>query len=409
MPSSFTWIDYSESDRRRALDTISLFREAGTVDDLGLGTVRDTFADLLFPGTSTIQTRARYFLLIPWIYLELERARISSAEATQSARKREVRLIDVLTKTGENEGVIGIEARDTLRRLPSNVYWQGLAIWGIRNFQASQEQYHRSLDRFYARTRGRASSHDDDVGSIERVSANWHPGLPSAPGNLWDYATLALRPEEASFLRERIMARAPGSLLAFLVDQESMSARTDYPWAHPYDGTLTARNREQLEHAHNFALVMHGAALLYNLMLAEKQAGNGSTSTYVVKYQTAIEEWATDMDARQGMLRHWDRDAFWTTVFDKNPGITTSTRSFINAWLDIAVADHRVEHLSNSERARQLIERREKMTKGKRARLQNPGALGNWKGETGAGAYRFSYRWEVVQTIVGDIVAGLRS
>ena len=47
MPSSFTWLDYSEFERKRMLDVIELFRDRSTVDELGLGTVRDVFADKL--------------------------------------------------------------------------------------------------------------------------------------------------------------------------------------------------------------------------------------------------------------------------------------------------------------------------------------------------------------------------
>ena len=57
------------------LDVVDLFREKGTVDELGLGPIRDAFADRLFPGTSTLQSRTRYWLLIPWLYLQLEAER----------------------------------------------------------------------------------------------------------------------------------------------------------------------------------------------------------------------------------------------------------------------------------------------------------------------------------------------
>jgi hypothetical protein len=63
--SSFTWLDYADTDRRQAMDFLSQLGEKGTVDQLGIGTVRDAIADILFPGTSTIQTRARYFLFVP--------------------------------------------------------------------------------------------------------------------------------------------------------------------------------------------------------------------------------------------------------------------------------------------------------------------------------------------------------
>ncbi len=35
------WLDYSERDRKRALDVVGLLREPSTVDELGLGPVRD--------------------------------------------------------------------------------------------------------------------------------------------------------------------------------------------------------------------------------------------------------------------------------------------------------------------------------------------------------------------------------
>src|SRR2546425_11443797 len=119
--SAFAWLSYSESERRKALDVISLFRERDTRDELGIGVIRDAFANILFPGTSTIQTRARYFLFVPWIYLRLERQRIPSAEIARRARRAEIDLIERLLASGESDGVIGRLARATLQRLPSNI------------------------------------------------------------------------------------------------------------------------------------------------------------------------------------------------------------------------------------------------------------------------------------------------
>ena len=109
--SSLAWLDFSESDRQKALDVIDLFREKGTVDELGIGTVRDSFADLLFPGTSTIMTRARYYLFVPWIYQRHEQKKTPSNEITHAARKDEIALVEALAKSEDIKGVIGIEAR----------------------------------------------------------------------------------------------------------------------------------------------------------------------------------------------------------------------------------------------------------------------------------------------------------
>jgi hypothetical protein len=113
------------------LDVIDLFREHETRDELGIGSVRDAFADLLFPGTSTIMTRARYFLIVPWLYQRLEARRVSSAEVAAKARAAELDLIEVIGRSSDHDGQIGKRAKRRLKRLPSSVYWQGLGVWGI--------------------------------------------------------------------------------------------------------------------------------------------------------------------------------------------------------------------------------------------------------------------------------------
>ena len=62
------WVDFSKEDREKVLDVMSLLQEQGAVDELGIGLVRDGFANYFFPGTSTVQTRAKYFLIIPYVF-----------------------------------------------------------------------------------------------------------------------------------------------------------------------------------------------------------------------------------------------------------------------------------------------------------------------------------------------------
>ena len=64
------WIDFSKEDRQKALDVINLLSEQGAVDELGIGIIRDAFANYFFPGTSPIQTRAKYFLIVPYVLRE---------------------------------------------------------------------------------------------------------------------------------------------------------------------------------------------------------------------------------------------------------------------------------------------------------------------------------------------------
>ncbi len=52
MTSTFGWLDTDSEQRRRMLEVVDLFKEEGTVDELGIGSIRDALADSLFPGTS---------------------------------------------------------------------------------------------------------------------------------------------------------------------------------------------------------------------------------------------------------------------------------------------------------------------------------------------------------------------
>ena len=121
---AFVWLDYSERERRKMLDIVDLFRERDTRDELGIGSVRDAFADMLFPGTSTIMTRARYFLLVPWTYQRLERLWIRSVEIAVRARQAELNLVESIERSDDSDGNIGKLAKTALKRLPSSVYWQ---------------------------------------------------------------------------------------------------------------------------------------------------------------------------------------------------------------------------------------------------------------------------------------------
>ena len=201
------------------LEVVNLFREKGTLDELGFGVIRDAFADHFFPGTSTIQTRARYFLFLPWIYSKLEADRISSAQIDQQARRWQAQLAHALAASGQGEsaGVIGIQAGERLQRPPSVVYWSGMKRWGVRTSPGSLEQYHLSFDNLHAEARHGLRSDDGEGELVEASRRNWHGGLPAAPEGLFDATTFNLTREEAHYLQERILTSVPGTMLAYVV------------------------------------------------------------------------------------------------------------------------------------------------------------------------------------------------
>lgn len=399
MASTFTWLDYSEHERQRILIAINGM-ERDTRDELGIGSVRDGFADLFFPGTSTIQTRARYFLFIPWIYAALESRRTPSVTFAARARQDEVRLIDALAAGDASAGIIGIQARGRLQRLPSMIYWQGLGSWGIRLYPGSQDQYYRSLDSYYLA--GMRGLRDDDGEPLRGTAfRRWHAGLPPAPADIPRGASLRLTQGEARYLRERIVTSAPRTLLAFLVDRGIPTAAVDFPWEHPQYAEFSERVREALDHSRNFSEVIHGSALLYNLMLAEL-AGKDQL---VESFHQRLAEWQRTLDERRRELASWDRTRFWEIVTSSGASPSSRARLFINQWLEFAISVDTVDGLIADQGARRLIHERERALKGGLARLDCRRALEKWSGE--AGTAQLVYRWPVAQRMVDDILAGL--
>lgn len=403
--STFTWLDYSESDRRHMLEVVQLFQEPSTLDELGIGTVRDAFADRLFPGTSTIQTRARYFLFVPWIYRYLEERRVAASRIAERARYDEARLMKSLAQSHPDEtGIIGRDAGRNLKRLPSNIYWRGLFVWGLRQFPGSQAQYHRSLDSFYA-TNQRIRQEYSENEEREALRHNWHANLPEPPDRFPDEATLWLTAKEADYLRERIVTSLPGTLLAYLVEYGRPAAPTRFPWQHPQYGEFPQAQQIELQHARNFSEVIHGASLLYNLMLAEQWEALGIGQHLVELYASDLADWAGTLTQRRTELAKWDwHHQFWDLVYESNPRVPYLTRHFIQEWFALVLASGGAATIADNPQARQLISDRESRLKRRLARLHNPRALELWSGVSGAA--QLNFRWNVVQTLIGDMLRG---
>ena len=398
MPSTFAWLDHSEEQRRKVLDVIDLFKEQGTVDELGLGTVRDALADILFPGTSNLMSRASYYLFIPWMYQRLERQKTPASEIAAKARREELKLIERLLEAGETEGVIGRRARGGLQRLPSGLYWAGLKRLGICVFDGSQESYHRSVDRFYERHK--MSVRTDDGERVGGGRENWHPRLPAAPPEWPNKADFGLTVPEAEFLRDQLALAAPSSLFALLARASDAPTDVEFPWAHPHQSTFSDRIQWQLNHARCISEVMHGAALLYNLILAELT----SNPSRVDEYRSKLQEWADLIDGRLVHLRAWDRADAWRCVESEGAKVPRPTREFVDRWCDLAI-DGVPARISDNDQARLLVSNRERRLKGPLARVENQRARELWQGASSA--RRLQYRWPNAAVIIDDIVSAL--
>jgi hypothetical protein len=232
----------------------------------------------------------------------------------------------------------------------------------------------------------------------------WHTDLPKQPDDLLDTTTFSLTSDEADYLRERILAEASGSLLAYCLDGSRRLTRIEYPWLHPDLAALPRQLRADLDHSRRFAALSYGASLLYNLMLAEKaaEAEMPVANGLVDKRRTELAEWASTM-ARESLFRSWRMSELWSTVIGNGHDISHPTRQFVEGLVAFIQPDP--SGFADHYGARRLIQQRELTLKGGLARLTHRRALERFSGE--AGLYRQTYRWPNVKRILADIHAGL--
>jgi hypothetical protein len=404
MTSAISWLDFSEEDQRSAREILQLFTQPGSVDELGIGPVRDALSDAMFPGTSVLHTRARYLLFIPWLFAEGARLRPAGAPLLGWVDHQERRLIEALRRGGFGDaghGLIGRNAGASLKHLPSSIYWHALQEWQILTRPGTIEQIAGAPQRTHSVEAALTEfvEHDDAV---------WDPNLPKPPESFFQMegAAFSLEAEEAEWLAERIEKSVPGTLLEWLVASNiAPKATSGAPWEDSSVSPAPAELSRVLSHAHLFSAVLHGAALLYKLIVAERCAELGLTHTSekVADYKSRLEVWATGLGGLGHRLTTWPIDQFWGLVMSANPGIPLLTRSFIDKWIALVLPSEG-RSVANNEVARQLIGSRERQLKGGRSRLTNDRLLHEWTGSSGADPLTF--RWQQVKVLVTDISAG---
>ena len=130
------WIDFSRSERNKIIQTLKMLEESTALDELGIGVIRDGYADILFPGVSTLQTRAKYFVLLPYLFAMAERQNFKrSSEILPWMHRQEDLLVPTLIKNSEDTtGVIGLRAHKqgkSVKVKSSSIYWNGMRTFEI--------------------------------------------------------------------------------------------------------------------------------------------------------------------------------------------------------------------------------------------------------------------------------------
>lgn len=401
MASALTWLDSSADEQRRMRELLNLFTESETLDDLGVGQIRDTFSDLVFPGTSTLLTRARYLVIVPWCYMLAEKRGLTGERFQATVERYEREFIKWMRDAGSPPGLIGRVSGPTVKTLPSALYANALDSYGIR--LADQPPS--------GRTR-----YDGGGELTHRQLGMWHATTPTPPPDFPRRLEggLDLTRAEAGWIEDRILDTQRETLLGqLLLCDHGVDTDSSAPWMDPAASDISAATRRQLEHARLFSGAIHGAHLLYNLMVAERYEASGydAVEDPVASYRAALEDWSAEVRGDPAYGR-WDRDDFWSMLIAANPrvGSNVAARQFVTAWVDAVLSGEALIAAGQevgSTHLRHLIAGRERFVKHQQARLTSTARLKAWSGNSGAG--RLVFRWPQVRRILGDIQTGLGS
>ena len=390
------WIDFSDSDRKRTMDVLRLFQEQGAMDELGIGVIRDGFANYFFPGTSTIQTRAKYFFIIPYAMMDTvaDSRVISVQNALRKLDEIEKESASILKKNSGDLGVIGATILPKwVVRPPSTIYWNGIRTLRLFNGGLLQNMTIPEYFRLAIKLRDekKASSlgnrkadaeenekDDADAGDFQFRNFWQLPYLNNWKNNL----TIDLTKEESEYLSTMIKTSCPKSVFAFILKDRIDIEQYDDFSAFSYDNKpkLDEENASMLELADRFNDFISLAQIRYNLILSD---GHNNS---------AVSRWSDVKDNAVSFAEHVDLDAIFSRLHLHNPGL----RDFLKKFREAVIS-------SDWASADDIVLKQEVRIKGVRAKLKNKS---KYPPDKWIGGYRLDYRFTDARRLIMDIRKG---
>lgn len=385
------WIDFSRNERNKILQTLKQLEEPSALDELGIGTIRDGYADILFPGISTLQTRAKYFVLLPYIFARVEQETFKrGGDILPWIHKQEDLLVPILiNNSNDTNGIIGLRAHrqgKSVKVKPSSIYWNGMKTYEILRDE------HLSISNvcsiIYGKsTRKRAltikteGKNEGDEGFDDETAGNENLPLfsPITPDySVMTDSTMELAYEEAVYLfRKMTQAKATrNSLLAFMLKENAL-----FPSFFEIDETaLPIGLKEIVLLAKGFANFIYGAHLRYNVIFS-----NGEDTEQADKYLEWVETFDFSNFSLPDVLSKVNSNPH-TTAFLKDFFYATKSR-------DIPALDR-------------LIVNRERAIKQDRAKLHKPQEY-RYDMNKPVHDYKLNYRYNTAFRIISDIITGM--
>jgi hypothetical protein len=316
----------------------------------------------------------------------------------------EKKLIGALRNGGDLEGLIGRQSGKDIKTLPSAIYWTGLAQYEIfLSSGLTLAQYGKA-----AAAEGHVREDEGEVNV--RGRSYWHRDMPEPPNEFFAFGEVnfTLTREESDWLSERVLSteiRTGPTLLTAYVRalHTGLEISRDAFWDQPLPQDTDPATEELVDHARSFSMAMHGASILYNLLLStqrnDRELGDPERTDVL---RDEMDAWIRECDSK--VIQAWSSDLrpFWKSVRTAG-GSAGPTYRFVSAWCEQVASIPNGKF--NEARAIELVRNRELDHKRSQARFNNPARLRAWNGSSGL--VPLGYRWNRVWGFLADLSDGL--
>lgn len=400
------FINFSQEELSRKNKVLQMVRDQTAIDELGFGRIRDAFANMMFPGMSTLQRRSKYFAVMPSLFYQATKKSYNNVRDVREQIVRwEIRLTDMLVNGAGNDenkknGITGRSMLAAAKNDPSKfvkydptyIYMTGLRTFDMvkgnidiyRLIFERSKQINQQKPKYKASEEGEMSDSEDLNGLQQFFSV-------SGENYDFEYGTtlpLELTKKEAEYIKGHIVnsMKSMNSMLAYIL-RNNVEVLPEYDalgtiWQNmPED---FAEYMKQYRMGQRFSHLAYVVQLRFNHIMAIYNEQQEEADQLQERIEEVLNQYPND----------FTRQAIDDMLFFIRNRVTEKTvRTF---------CERTVEQIENRnwDKLDDLIVAREKAVKPGRNKLRNP----KYKGEERGWPQMLSFRWnEIVYQVINEI------
>lgn len=398
------FVNFNTEEKKRVAKMMQLLQESEAIEELGIGRVRDHFSNTLFPGTSTLQHHAKYFVVMPSLYYHTafkSRKFQNLAEVSRYIKEAEVQMTRQMAKWDNNQinttetGITGINTlKDALNDYnkyvkydPAYIYGSGLARYGIIPDTGVERLILELNKKHFADPHNKGALKNEDT-TEDAGDLTGDNQVIKTCGESYDFfngktMTLALTEKEASFMKDRIHSSCDGTMLAYLIDSKyELPERIGYFEIEELLSELDPKEVNVYKKSVLFSKLMHLIDWRFNYSYFDSFGNTDEAEVCKDEYEKLLVEY------KEVIL---NEDAF-KALFDYTRSIDMMLTEFCEACYKAIIG-------GEPTRVDQLVKAREHTVKRERSKIGNSAYKNQGRGKP----LPNTFRWETVRTMVNEI------